>query len=53
MKILWMKNQCLQDEGVDCSFGCMRAFVWVPNVPNGVPLRSHRVDRGKGLGVDG
>jgi hypothetical protein len=23
-----MKNQCLQDEGVDCSSGCMRAFMW-------------------------
>ena len=23
-----MKNPCLQDEGGDCSPGCMRAFVW-------------------------
>jgi hypothetical protein len=23
-----MQNQCLQDEGVDCSSGCIRAFVW-------------------------
>ena len=23
-----MKNQCMQDEGVDHSLGCMRAFVW-------------------------
>jgi hypothetical protein len=23
-----MENQCLQDEGVDCSSSCMRAFVW-------------------------
>ena len=23
-----MKNQCLQDEGVDCSSHRMRAFVW-------------------------
>ena len=22
------ENQCLQDERVDCSSGCMRAFVW-------------------------
>ena len=36
-----MKNECLQDEVVDCSSGCMRAFVWdfegfhrVPKVPN-------------------
>ena len=39
-----MKNQCLQDEGVDYSSHRMRAFVWdfegshmVPYVPNGVP----------------
>ena len=23
-----MRNQCLQDEGVGCSSGCIRAFVW-------------------------
>ena len=28
MKILWMKNQCLQNEGVDYSSHCMNAFVW-------------------------
>ena len=40
-----MKNQCLQDDGVDCSSGSIRAFVWdfesshrVLKVPNGVPL---------------
>ena len=40
-----MKNQCLQDGGVDCSFSCMRAFVWdfegshrVPENPNGLLL---------------
>ena len=28
MKFRRMKNQCLQDEGVDYSSHCMRAFVW-------------------------
>ena len=28
MKFQWMKNYWLQDEGVDCSSGCIRAFVW-------------------------
>ena len=28
MKVWRMKNQCLQDEGVDWSSHCMRAFVW-------------------------
>jgi hypothetical protein len=38
------KIQCLQDEAVDCSSHCMKAFVWdfdgsqrVPYVPNGAP----------------
>jgi hypothetical protein len=26
--ILVDEHQCLQDEGVDCSFVCMTAFVW-------------------------
>ena len=37
-----MENKCMQDEGVDCSSGCMRAFVWdlkISKVPNGVPQR--------------
>ena len=28
MNLWWMKVQCLQDEGVDCSSHCVRAFVW-------------------------
>jgi hypothetical protein len=28
MKFWRMKNQCLQDEGIDCSFHRMNAFVW-------------------------
>jgi hypothetical protein len=30
-----VKNQCLQDEGVDCSFHRTRAFVWDFEVPKG------------------
>jgi hypothetical protein len=44
MKFWRMKNQCLQDEGVECSSHCMRAFLGdlegsqrVPQVPNGGP----------------
>jgi hypothetical protein len=33
MKIWWMKSQCLQDEGADCSSHRMRAFVWDLKVP--------------------
>ena len=47
-----MKNQCLQDEGVDFSSGCMRAFVWdfegsqrIPKAPNGVPWSSNFLQR--------
>jgi hypothetical protein len=47
-EIQGMKNQCLQDEGVGCSSGCMRAFMWdfkgscrVPKVPNEVPNEVH------------
>ena len=45
-EILADENQCLQDEGIDYSSHCMRAFVWdfedfqkVPYVLNGVPMR--------------
>jgi hypothetical protein len=32
-----MRNQCLQDERVDCSSHCMRSFVWDVKVPRGSP----------------
>ena len=45
MKFERMKNECLQDEGVDCSSGCTRAFVW--------DFEGFQVSHRKGLGVDG
>ena len=46
MKFQHMRNQCLQDEGGDCSSHRKRAFVWdfegsyrVPKVFNGVSFQ--------------
>ena len=53
-----MKNQCFQDEGIDCSSGCMRAFVWdfegsqrVPKVSNGDPIISSTCPFHEGLSL--
>ena len=36
-----MKNQCLQDEGLDCSSHCMRAFVCCFEGSHMVPYQNH------------
>ena len=45
MKFWWMRNQCLQDEVVDCSSHRVRAFVWdfegEPLWELWVPSKSH------------
>ena len=53
MKVRRMKNQCLQDEGVDDSSHHMKAFVWdfegsrrVPYVPNAIPWRVPSIPNG-------
>jgi len=58
MKSWWKGDQCLQDEGVDCSSHHIRAFVW--NFEGSTQMLSYNrlnfisfQDRQKGLGVDG
>ena len=57
-EILANEKWCLQDERVDCSSGCMRAFVWnfwssqrVPKVFNGVPIISSTSPFNEGLSL--
>jgi hypothetical protein len=42
------ESQCLQDEGVDCSSSCMRAFVWDLEGSHSSQWSSRREGRGRG-----